>query len=76
MKIDFNDEISLLSSQTSSINCDFIALFIAKFALIALNLAVEFGTLGIHYKEAKGVVSKLSIDSWAEFWWLLLLFSK
>ena len=40
-----------------------MALFIAKFALIELNLAVEFGTLGIHYKEAKGVVSKLSIDS-------------
>ena len=39
-----------------------MALFIAKFALIALNLAVEFVTLGLHYKEAKGVVSKLSID--------------
>ena len=59
LNIDFNDEISFLSSKTPSIKYDFIAI---KFVSTALNLAREFGRFGVRCKEAEGVVSKLSID--------------
>ena len=47
-----------------------------KLASIALNLPIEFGRFGVSCKEAKGIVSKLSIDSWADFWRVSLPFSK
>ena len=69
--INFNDETSFLSSQTSSIKDDFIVINLAS---IALDLAIEFGRFGASCEKAKGVVSKLSIDSGANFWRVSLPF--